>query len=299
MRFVQLRYFLEVCKKGNMTRAAASLHVSQPTVTTAIRDLEEELGVNLFHRIKQRIYLTNEGNYFLNELEPIINQLDMLVGNMNDLGNKKNHVKVGIPPMMGSFLFPDIFAGFRAAHPEIKLEIYEYGALEIQKLVADEVLDLAIMIEEGLTGQDITYKTIRKTYFRFYTNQNHRFADKESLAYVDLKGEPLVMFGTGFYINQVITSGFEKAGITPNIVLLTSQINTIKRFVTENIASTFLIEDCVTPGDNLKMIALDDPSPATIVIGWKTGRHLYSDAVRFVKFVDNLYQNKTLSKKPG
>ncbi len=292
MRLTQLRYFREVCREGNVTRAAVNLHVSQPTVTTAIRELEQELGVNLFHRIRQRIYLTSEGNYFQQELEPILGQLDVLVGNMNDLGNKKNHVKVGIPPMMGSFLFPDIFAGFKAAHPEIKLEIYEHGALEMQKLVADEILDLAIMIEEGLVGQDITYKTILKTNFRYYVNPGHRLAGKEYVDYADLNGEALVMFGTGFHVNKVVTAGFEKAGVTPNIVLLTSQINTIKRFVEENIATTFLIEDCVTARDGLSMIPLKEPSPVTVLIGWKTGRHLYSDAVRFIRFVDQLYQTR-------
>jgi len=291
MRLIQLQYFTEVCKEGNITRAAERLHVSQPTVTTAIRDLEEELGISLFHRIKQRIYLTSEGNYFLQEVTPLLGQLDVLVGHMNDLGNKKNHVKVGIPPMMGSFLFPKIFAGFKSLHPEIALEIFEYGALEIQKLVADEVLDLAVMIEESLTNQEITFKEILKTNFRVYVNEKHPLAHRTALNYSDLDGEPLVMFGTCFYVNRVVTGGFERAGITPNIVLLTSQINTIKRFVEENIAATFLIEDCVTPEDKMTMVSLQEPSPVTVGIGWKTGRHLYSDTAKFIKFVGQLYQN--------
>lgn len=289
MRLAQLRYFAEVCKYGNITRAAENLYVSQPTVTTAIRDLEKELGVSLFHRIKQRIYLTNEGKYFLTELEPILSKLSVLSNNMADLGSKKNHVKVGIPPMMGSFLFPKIFAGFRQMYPEIRLEILEHGALEVQKLVGDEILDLAVIIGESIVSQDIEYAEIMRTNFRYFAHPRHPLARRKSIDYCDLKGHPLVMFNEGFYVNRMVTKGFEEAGITPNIVLLTGQINTIKRFVEENIASTFLIEDCVGAQDRVVKIPLKSPAPVTIVLGWKMGRHLYSDTTKFIQFVSKLY----------
>lgn len=290
MRLSQLRYFIEVCRSGNITRASEALYVSQPTVTTAIKDLEKDLGVSLFHRIKQRIYLTNEGKYFLGELEPILSQLTILSENMADLGSKKNHVKVGIPPMMGSFLFPTIFSGFQKAHPEIRLEILEHGALEVQKLVGDEILDLAVMIAEGLVSRDIEYSEIMRTNFRYFTHRRHPLAKRKSVDYSDLEGYPLVMFNEGFYVNRMVTDGFGKAGIEPNIVLLTGQINTIKRFVEENIASTFLIEDCVGVQDKMIKIPLKSPASITIVLGWKIGRHLYSDAIKFIKFVENLFQ---------
>lgn len=289
MRLSQLRYFVEVCTHGSITRAAEKLYVSQPTVTTAIRDLEKELGVSLFHRIKQRIYLTNEGKYFLAELEPILSRLSVLSNNMADLGSKKNHVKVGIPPMMGSFLFPKIFAGFRTMYPEIRLEILEHGALEVQKLVGDEILDLAVMIGESIVRREIEYTEIMRTNFRYFAHPRHPLARRKSVDYADLEGQPLVMFNEGFYVNRMVTEGFEKAGIMPNIVLLTGQINTIKRFVEENIASTFLIEDCVGPQDKMVKIPLKSPAPVSIVLGWKMGRHLYSDTIKFIQFVGKLY----------
>lgn len=289
MRLSQLRYFAEVCTYGSITQAAKNLYVSQPTVTTAIRDLEKELGVSLFHRIKQRVYLTNEGKYFLTELEPILSQLTVLSNTMADLGSKKNHVKVGIPPMMGSFLFPRIFAGFRKMYPEIRLEILEHGALEVHKLVEDEILDLAVMIGESIVSQDIEYTEIMRTNFRYFTHPRHPLAKRKSIGYGDLGDQPLVMFNEGFYVNRMVTRGFDEAGITPNIVLLTGQINTIKRFVEENIASTFLIEDCVGPQDKMVKIPLKTPAPITIVLGWKMGRHLYSDTTRFIQFVGELF----------
>lgn len=96
---------------------------------------------------------------------------------------------------------------------------------------------------------------------------------------------PLVMFNEGFYVNRVVNAGFEKAGIAPNIVLLTGQINTIKRFVHENIASTFLIKNCVTKDDKLAMVPLKTPVPVTVGLGWKAERHLYSDVVKFIDFI--------------
>lgn len=249
MRLNQLRYFIEVCNCMNITKAANSLHISQPSLTVAIKNLEEELGVSLFHRAKQRISLTKEGEFFLEKLLPIINNLDHLVVEMVSVGEKSNALKIGIPPMMGSFLFPQIFSKFILSNTDLDVEIIEHGALRVHQMLLEEELDLTLMILESQSSKDIHFDAIEKRNFLLCVNTDHPLAKKESADFKDLDGEPLIMFNKEFYVSKVVNEGFEKNGIKPNVILETTQINTMKRFIKDGLASTILIEGTISEED--------------------------------------------------
>lgn len=128
MKLNQLNYFIEVCNSMNITQAAKKLHISQPSLTVAIKNLEQELGVNLLLREKNKITLTSEGEFFRDQLYPILGNLENLKREMVSSGSNYNVLKMGIPPMIGSFLFPLLFSRFITQNPDIKLEIVEHGA---------------------------------------------------------------------------------------------------------------------------------------------------------------------------
>lgn len=292
MRLSQLRYFIEVCKCENITKAAQKIHVSQPSITVAIKDLEEELGIILFHRIKQRIFLTTEGDYFYKELIKILDDFDNLIETVSDLGNKKNHVKIGVPPMIGSFLFPEIFAGFQELHPEISLDIFEYGAMELRRMVLEEKLDLSIMIGEHSRQDGISFNPILKTKYSFYVGKNHPLVNKESVGFDNIKEEKIILFNEGFYIHKIVMDAFSAIGVEkPNIVLQTSQVQTVKKFIREGIAVGFLINNCVEDTDKLVEIPFNYDMPITIGLERKKGRHLYSDEASFIKYVDKIFKH--------
>ena len=290
MTLSQLRYFLEVCRHENITQAAEKLHVAQPSVTVAIRELEEELGTDLFRRVKRRIHLTNEGRFFFAELSGILDKLDSLTDTVRNMGEKNRLVKIGIGPMIGTFLFPRIFSGFKKSHPEIALEVSEYGALELQKRVYNETLDLAMVIRESQARDDRSFKAILSSSIRFYVHPQNPLAERVPLSLADLRHEPLVLFGKDFYLNRVVTAAFEEQGIAPNVILITNQINTIKRFVRENIASTFLIRDCVEELDGLQPVELRESFAITVGLEWKQGRYLGGNVEKFLDFVDALME---------
>ncbi|MCD8097829.1 MAG: LysR family transcriptional regulator [Lachnospiraceae bacterium] len=146
MTIIQLQYFNEICKQKNMTKAARALHVSQPSLSNALRSLEEELGVQLFYRVKKRLLLTREGEFFLQESGRILADLDRLYQQMKDLGNKHNLIRIGIPPMIGTLIFPQILIWFKRKYPDIKIEVNEIGSISSRELLMNESLDLAIIV---------------------------------------------------------------------------------------------------------------------------------------------------------
>ena len=96
MKLYQLRYFTAVCRYGYVTRAAEELHVTQPSVSSAIKELEDEFSVNLFHRINNRLSPTKEGLYFLDQATKILELADSTTSMMEELGSRKKQIKIAI-----------------------------------------------------------------------------------------------------------------------------------------------------------------------------------------------------------
>jgi DNA-binding transcriptional LysR family regulator len=269
----------------NITKAASNLHISQPSLTVAIKNLEEELGVNLFYRSKQRISLTIEGEFFLNRLQPIIDSLNDLFIEMVSVGEKSNALKIGIPPMMGSFLFPQIFSKFILTNTDLDVEIIEHGALRVHELLLEEELDLTLMILESQSSKDIYFDTIEERNFVLYVNPNHRLAGKKSVSFKDLEGESLIMFNKEFYVSKVVNEGFERNGIKANIILETTQINTMKRFIKDGLASSILIEGTLSEDDASVCIPITGIEPITIGMARKKNHFVTGSMKRMLTFI--------------
>ena len=155
MKISQMEYFSCVCRCGSITKAAKELHISQPSVTAAVHELEKELGVNLFLRRNNKIQLTEEGWFVQERIDGILKSMDTLNRDLNDFVGQKNHIRLGVPLQIGSFLLPLLFGKFRQEYPDISLEIEESGAIDIVKKLLDDQLDLAILSVDSSRAWDV------------------------------------------------------------------------------------------------------------------------------------------------
>lgn len=288
MRLAQLYYFVEVCQSLSITKSAAILHVSQPSLSVAIKELEGELGLKLFQRVKQRLQLTPEGKYFYQELTPILLNLDHLTNEMKSSGGNRHIIKMGIPPMIGSVLFTKIFSKLREEHPSIVMEIIERGTFDMEKLILDETVDLSMLLEESCTTDEIVFKPMQTVPIHICFHPNHPLSKRKSIHVTELKDEPLIMFNNRFYIHKTVRKTFDDNGIKPNIILETTHLYTIKQFMQQNIASSFLFADCICPDDNLKSVSVEGIDDVTIGIAWKKNLRLSSDIDKFIQVIDSM-----------
>lgn len=287
MKLAQLRYFMEVYRMENLTQAASNLHISQPSVTVAIRELEQELGVSLFYRMKQRIYPTDAGHLFYNRLENIIGSLDHLALDMKNLVSRRI-IKLGVSPMTGTMLLPSIYKSFPFAHPEIDFDIIEDSAPMVQKLLVDEQLDFAFLLGGHFDSTDIEFIPIQECQYALFVHPSHPLSGQEVISVKDIVNEPLALFGQSHFVNKMVTEAFHNIGATPNIVLISRQIDTLKRFVVEKLASTVFFEDCVLDSDLLSKVYVKEFSPIYVGIGWKKKRTFTEEEKKFIRFAESL-----------
>ena len=149
MTLTQMKYFAAVCREKSVTRAAEKLHISQPSVTVAMQELEAETGLNLFVRQGKRIDVTPEGEFLLAKVSAILHSVEQLNNDIGELVHTKNHIRLALPLQVGSILIPLIFEEFIPRNPEIRLEIVELGGMDSLRMVEREELYLAITIYEA------------------------------------------------------------------------------------------------------------------------------------------------------
>lgn len=292
MTLVQMRYFIEVCKYRNITKAAEKLHISQPAVTVAMKELESETGLNLFKRQGRRFSLTEDAEFLLSKIEPIVNDSINLENDISDYINTKNHIKLAVPLQIGSFLIPLILGPFKQVYPEIKLDIVELGGLDSLALVEREELDLAISVYEKDFSDNILCTHLFDEEYCFCTYETHPLAEKPFITVADLIAEPLILLQGGFFINQMILREFDQCGIAPNILLSSAQLHTVKSLVASKVGSTFLMKAALKPSDGLITIPFKPPFYVSAGIITKKNRNVYKDVQTLINFVYDYYITK-------
>ena len=284
MKLNQLRYFMAVCKHNNITKAAAELHITQPSISNAIRDLEEEFGVALFSRQSKGLTLTEEGRYFMEKASDILTSTDTLTEQMRDMGNKRREILIGVPPMIGTILFPYMFQSFREKHPGVHLTIVENGSVQVRNLVENGSLDAAIVSAGETSSPVLESVNILDTETMFCVSTSHPLANCDYVDIDMIKDEPLVLFKEDSYQTTMIMRVFKSQNINPNVILYSSQLHTIRELVTNNIATTVLFKGIVKENQGIVCIPFKEPLITTIELTWNRNKHLYKDIEKFIDF---------------
>ena len=285
MTLTQMKYFAEVCKEKSVTKAAEKLHISQPSVTVAMQELEAETGLNLFVRQGKRIEVTPEGEFLLAKVSAILHSVEQLNNDIGELVHTKNHIKLALPLQVGSILIPMIFEEFIPRNPEIRLEIVEQGGMDSLRMVEKEELDLAITIYEADFCSGLHYTRLFDSECCFCTSREHRLADRRSVEVADLMGEKFVMLQGGFFINRMVQQVFADAGCRLDVVLRSAQLHTVKNLVGKNLAATFLMREAVSDDSRIVAIPFADPLQIRAGIVTKQQRQIYSDVRKLIGFV--------------
>lgn len=292
MNINQLKYFKAVCKYANITKAAKELHITQPSISNAIKELEKEFGVTLLNRTNKKISLTNEGHFFLNKANQLLDCLDSFHDEMLDLGIKKKYnIKVGIPSIMGTFLLPQIFSSFHELYRDIQLEFFEYASLDATRMLTDDIIDLAFIILDEEIDDFFKTKKILETEVCFCVNIKNPLSSEKIITFDKIRNTPIALLLEGSYHYKVISKKYKENNSTPMIVLHSNQLSTIKYFVENNMAATFLYKEIFNNTPNIVSIQLNDPIKTKIGLIWKRNKYQCESTKKFIEFLSELLIN--------
>ncbi len=268
----------------NITRAAERLRVSQPNITVAIKKLEAELGIQLFDRRQKHLSLTPEGEVFLSRVDLALRSIQDAVLEVNDYKQlQKGTIKIGIPPMMGAYLFPKIFSGFQRQHSNLDVYLYEEGSMSIRNQLERDELDFGIIIISD-TSPSLDVLPVTRTQIMACVPTANPLASKQAISNDDIALSKLIMLKEGSYLRELIHHRLLASGITPNIILESNQVITIKGLVANNVGITFLLDFVAEDGPEITAIPLDEPLFVDVGLAWKKARYVSKAAQSFINF---------------
>lgn len=281
----QLRFFMEIVRQNNFTKAAEQLHIAQPAVSMAIRKLEEELDLVLFNRQEKRISLTAEGEIFLRHAQRILEQVKAAETEMAELhGLEKGEVRVGIPPMLSAYFFPAIIRDFVLRFPNLRLSVLGEGAWRIQQMIGDGELDMGV-IAGGTFPETLEVRRFLQEEVVVAVPEGHPFAGRKRVSFAEFTREPLVFYKEGYYIRELILDVLKGTGAPPNIVFETNLFSLVRSLVQKGLGISTFLRMVVTEESGLRAVSFDPPLHLDLMIAWKRHGYLSRANRAFVDFL--------------
>lgn len=282
----QLEYFQTVANLRSITKAAHQLYVSQPTITIAIQKLEQELELPLFDRNQKQFVLTKEGQMFLDRITDVLSRLQDAVSEINEHKNlQKGYLRIGIPPMIGSCLFPEIIAGFTSAYPHLKLDIFEDGSLNVRQSLKQEALDIGIINLMNISDDFLSIPLSRQE-FLVCLHHSHSLAKNKKIDIKQLQNENFILFNETTCNRQMVMQECLNNDFIPKVILSTNQIATMKSLVAKNSGICFLTKSVAHNSPEIVTIPLKNPLFLEFGLTWKKEKTLSAAAKAFIQFIN-------------
>lgn len=292
MELRQLEYFQMASRLKNITRAAERLRVSQPNITVAIKKLEGELGIQLFDRSQKQLSLTPEGAVFLGRVEIALRSIQDAVLEVNDYKQlQKGTIKIGIPPMMGAYLFPKIFSSFQRRYSHLDVYLHEEGSVAIREQLERDELDFGIIIIPE-SSPNLQLLPMARSQIVCCVPEDSDLAARKAITLQDVEEHSLIMLKEGSFLRQMMLQKMKTASVTPNIVLESNQVVTIMGLVASGVGIAFLLDMIVRDTPGIRAIPLATPVYVDVGLAWKRDRYISRAAQSFIEFSKDILSHQ-------
>ena len=200
----QINYFVAVAQNGSFSKAAEMLSLSQPTLSLAVKKLEEELGVKLFYSFNKRQELTDEGAALLESSRHLLDAYQQTLEHVkSSRKSRSGSFILGLSPLFGACFFGDLIPKFNQEYPNIQITMIEDGAYKIDERIANGQVDLAVTLK---TDRLSTFSNCHFTTQRnvVLLHKSHPLAGEKSLTVAQLREEPFAIFSQDFILHRQI-----------------------------------------------------------------------------------------------
>ena len=293
MEIRHLEYFSEVARQLSFTKAASTLHVSQPSISKAIKNLETELGIPLFYRSKQ-LELTDAGKAVLVNAQHVLRAFQNLTAELSDITElKKGEIKIGIPPIIGAAFFSKIISQFKALYPTVEILLTEVGSKMIKQGVDDGSLDIGLICNTPLKNSSFEAVQVIKDPLMLIVHHEHPLAENDKILLADLESEPFIMYRDDFTLYDRILDECSKNEFYPNIVCQSSQKDFMIEMVEARLGVALLPSKIARSikSNSIKSIKLTQ-SNINLELGmiWKKDKYLPFAVKKFIDLANSIVE---------
>ncbi len=260
MRLTQLRSFNAVATAGSFTRAAESLHVSQPTVTTQVRQLEDLYRVELFHRTGRRVRPTEIGERLLHLSRQIFGLEAEAVQLLRDAGElRSGHLRVAA---VGPSHVTKMLVAFNRHYPGIKVSVSTGNSQDVLDRLLDYSADVGVLAQVFRDKRFVSVPYSDHPVVIFCSS-THRFAHRRSIRTAELQGEKLILREPGSTTRKAIESALRAAKVDPEVVMEVASREIIREAVVQGVGVAAVSEVEYIPGPGLHAVRISDAQVRT------------------------------------
>ncbi|HWD93035.1 MAG TPA: LysR family transcriptional regulator [Verrucomicrobiae bacterium] len=288
MELRHLRYFVAVAETENVSRAALKLHVSQPGISRQIRDLEDEIGFQLFERSAKSLKLTDAGKSFLTEARAVLQRADEAVKTARAIATGgQGELHVGYAPSPTSRILPPALRAFQADLPNVRVKLHDFSTEEMVTGLRDGKLQIAFLVRlsDGML-RGLHFEELMRDPICLAASPKHPLARRRSVSLAEVVREPLVMYSRAEYpeAHEELVKMFAQTKDKPRIAAEHDGVASLIAGVESGEGVALVPESigCIA-GPRLKLVRVS-PAPPPLIIGaaWpKDG--LTPTAGRFLK----------------
>jgi len=275
-----LRYFVAVVEQQSFSRAAGQLHVTQPTVSKMIQQLEQSLDLVLLERVGKRFTLTDAGNVVLQRGRALLAMHEEMRVELADLQQlRRGDLRLGVTQQAHAALAP-LLAAYHRRHPQIELKLFEGGSQTIEADLRGGALEFGTMLDHPsnrAVWEEFDSYPLWSSPMCLLAPRDSPWYGKRSVALRELADCAFIFYGEGFALNEVIADACMRAGFTPRITGRSGQWDFVASLVRLGVGITLLPKlFCDTLGKGqFTVVKLAEPALEwKLMLAWRRGGHL-------------------------
>ena len=284
----QLQYFVAVAEQGTVSRAAQNLSISQSAVTEAIKELEGDLGVELFERHSRGLNITHKGHQFLRHATKILADVsDARRTFSGDAEAMTGRLHLGVTSLVAGYVLSDLLARYRRAFPGVDVTAIEDNGDYLEHLLVGGELDIAVMVISNLRDRmALQAEILEISPYRLWMPLGHPLSTAEIISLADIAAEPLIML-TIDEIEENTGKLLMALGARPHVAFRTRSVEAVRSLVATG-AGVALLPDLVyrpwsLEGDRIESRDISGSLPVVQVgMVWRRGSGLPQSARDFI-----------------
>lgn len=280
-----LQYFLAAAREENITKAAAFLHITQPTLSRQLMQMEEELGVKLFRRGKHNILLTEEGMLLRRRAQEIVDLAEKTAKELKH-GEEmvSGEISIGCGETQNMKPLSKMIASFRQKYPDVSFNIYTAIADDVKERLENGLLDMGLLLEPVEIGRYHYVRMPLREKWQVLMRRDMELAEKQKITPDDLAGVPLII-ARRQSVRNVLENwfGYDKEKL--HIVSTCNLSHYNQSVMVESGIGVALVMEFACNQDTLCLRPLDPEIESGCVLVWKKNLTFSLAMQRFIEYM--------------